>query len=53
MHESLMLVFSMSTKYSSAFLRIYTYTDSKRVVSQDFKASTLLICIVDPGVLQN
>lgn len=23
-----------------------TYTDSKRVVSQDFKASTLLICIV-------
>ena len=24
----------------------YTHTDSKRVVNQDFKASTLLICIV-------
>ena len=31
--------------HSSAFLRKYTYTDSKRVVSHDFKASTLLICI--------
>lgn len=27
----------------------YTHTDSRRVVSHDFKASTLLICIVAAG----